>query len=168
VHVRRARPEDAAAIARVHTEAWQAAYEHVFGAERLATIDVAEREQRWRARLEAPEDAVVLVSEQEGAVTGFAVFGASRDEDTDAADGEVHGIYVHPSRWGAGEGRALLAAALDGLRARGFRDATLWVLDDNPRARRFYEREGWRLVDGKKHDTFFDIEITELRYRVRL
>src|SRR2546429_9961172 len=34
--VRPARPDDAAAVAGVHVRTWQAAYEHVFGAERLA------------------------------------------------------------------------------------------------------------------------------------
>ena len=37
-------PEDAAALAEVHTRSWQSAYEHVFGAELLAGIDVSRRQ----------------------------------------------------------------------------------------------------------------------------
>jgi hypothetical protein len=41
--IRPARPEDAGAVAEVHTRSWQATYEHLLGAERLATIDVGRR-----------------------------------------------------------------------------------------------------------------------------
>ena len=37
--------------------------------------------------------------------------------------------------------------ALEVLLAEGFKRCHLWVLDDNRRARRFYERLGWRLND---------------------
>jgi ribosomal protein S18 acetylase RimI-like enzyme len=42
---------------------------------------------------------------------------------------------------------ALHDAALEQLRADGYERCHLWVLEDNPRARRFYERMGWRLND---------------------
>jgi hypothetical protein len=35
-----------------------------------------------------------------------------------------------------------------GLRARGFEPITLWVLEKNERARRFYEIAGWTLDEG--------------------
>ena len=41
----------------------------------------------------------------------------------------------------------------------------LYVLDDNPRARRFYEREGWAVDGGTKREELLDVEITEVRYR---
>ena len=37
-----------------------------------------------------------------------------------------------------------MSAALVALRAAGFTTAMLWVLGTNARARRFYERRGWR------------------------
>jgi hypothetical protein len=39
------------------------------------------------------------------------------------------------------------------------------VLDDNPRARRFYEREGWAPDGRTKREELLDVEITEVRYR---
>ena len=58
-----------------------------------------------------------------------------------------------------------MQAGLDAMRARGYRDAVLWVLDDNPRARRFYEREGWALDGRTKREEFLGVAITEVRYR---
>ena len=162
--VRRARPEDAAAIADLHVRTWQAAYEHVFGADRLATLDAAARRSRWEQILRETEQAT-LVAEQEGRVVGVATVGESRDDD---AEGEVWGIYAAPEAWGTGAGPELMRAGLDELRARGHRDAILWVLEDNPRARRFYEREGWALDGAEKQDEFLGLEVAEVRYRIAL
>ena len=52
MRTRFATPDDAEAIGRIHTVAWQVGYEHVFGAENLATIDEAARRARWRERLD--------------------------------------------------------------------------------------------------------------------
>ena len=57
----------------------------------------------------------------------------------------------HPRSWGAGHGSALHEAAMDHLAKEGFGEAVLWVLEGNERARRFYERRGWR-ADGARGD----------------
>ena len=146
---------------------WQAAYEHAFGAERLAAIDLRAREERWRQRLAEPEDrrGIVLVAEEEGSVVGFASCGESRDT---AGEAELYAIYVLPETWGSGAGPALMAAAVAALRTSGFDTASLWVLEDNPRARRFYEREGWARDGGRREEEFLDTTVTEVSYRITL
>ena len=75
---------------------------------------------------------------------------------------------MHPQHWGTGVGRALIEAGEDELRRLGHRDAILWVLDDNPRARRFYERAGWS-VDGEAREIhIFGFDVAEVRYTKRL
>jgi GNAT superfamily N-acetyltransferase len=162
VHVRPARPEDAAAIAAVHVRTWQAAYEHVFGSGRLAALDeqLPARVERWERLLR--DDGGVWIAEDGGSILGFAGCGPSRDAD---ADGELYSIYVLPEAWGSGAGAALMAVARDHLRA-GYVESILWVLDDNPRARRFYEREGWTADGERKTDTFLGVEVGEVRYRL--
>jgi ribosomal protein S18 acetylase RimI-like enzyme len=165
VRVRPARPEDAAAIAAVHVRTWQVAYEHVFGAERLATLDVEQRRTQWEGRLGEPDPHWRLfVAETEGHVVGFATAGASRETDD---EGELYGIYVLPEAWGSGAGPALMRAALESLREGGFPTATLRVLEDNPRARRFYEREGWA-VDGRREGVHLGVRTVEVGYRIKL
>jgi ribosomal protein S18 acetylase RimI-like enzyme len=150
----------------LHVRTWQAAYEHVFGADRLATIDLQAREERWRQRLAARERRhVVVVAEEGGSVVGFASCGESRDT---AGEAELYSIYVLPEAWGSGAGPALMAAALAALRANGFAAASLWVLEDNPRARRFYEREGWVRDGGRREEEFLGVTITEVGYRITL
>jgi GNAT superfamily N-acetyltransferase len=172
MQVRPARVDDAAAIADAHTRAWQAAYEHVFGAENLATID-SERRRRWWERCVREGLETVLVAEKDGRVVAFASLGPAREDAArddaareDAARGELYAIYALPEAWGSGAGPALLEAGVEALREGGYREAILWVLDDNPRARRFYEREGWTPDGGTKTDAFFGVRVTEVRYRL--
>ena len=54
----------------------------------------------------------------------------------------MYAIYVRPEAWGTGSGWALMDAAVAWLAER-WREAILWVAEENPRARRFYERYGW-------------------------
>jgi GNAT superfamily N-acetyltransferase len=97
---------------------------------------------------------------------GFAAVGPTRDEDQNPERvGEVRAIYVLPDAWGTGLGRQLMAAALERLAAEGFAQATLWVLDSNARARRFYEAGGWAAEGAVKHDDSRGFPMTEVRYR---
>ena len=164
--VRDARREDAAAIARVHTRSWQVAYAHLFPAEALAGISVERRAAWWAEWLPASRPrAAIIVAEVEGEVRGFASVGAARERDR---LGELHAIYVDPDHWGAGLGRALIAEADERLRAADFDEAILWVLEDNPRTRRFYEAAGWSDDGGSKRETYLGTEVSVVRYRKRL
>jgi GNAT superfamily N-acetyltransferase len=161
---------DADELARVHVETWRAAYAHAFPADRLAALSVQERAALWGEILARRDPhARNLVADRGGRLLGFASTGRSRDPDAGDETGELYGIYVLPEAWGHGVGRRLLADAEAALRQAGFRQATLWVLDDNPRARRFYEASGWAVDGAEKEDTVLgDVRITEVRYRTRL
>jgi ribosomal protein S18 acetylase RimI-like enzyme len=171
VEVRAGDPHDAESVARIHVETWQRAYAHVFpqaGLDRLAA-GLDGRIQFWRETIESDENVRVLVACQEARIIGFASGGPSRDEGADPTrEGELYAIYVLPEAWGTGAGRALNTCLLALLRADGFEEAVLWVLDDNPRARRFYELASWRLDGGVKEDTFLDTPVREVRYRIAL
>jgi ribosomal protein S18 acetylase RimI-like enzyme len=61
--------------------------------------------------------------------------------------GELYALYVAPAWWSAGAGRALMGSVLAALGEARYLRAVLWVLADNVRARRFYERAGFA-ADG--------------------
>ena len=88
----------------------------------------------------------------------------SRDE---RGVGELYAIYVEPSSWSTGAGRALIERAEQELAER-YDQATLWVLEDNPRARGFYERAGWTSDGGRKAEERLGVRAPEVRYRKRL
>jgi GNAT superfamily N-acetyltransferase len=159
--VRDAELDDVAAIAAVHVRGWQHAYAHLFAQEDLARISIERRKDVAR---EALLSAVALVAERDGEVVGFAFAGPSRDQNRVA---ELYSIYVDPNAWGTGLGRDLLVEVEQRLREQSFGEAELWVLADNPRARRFYEAAGWTAADLQTI-TIFGNEVPEIRYRRRL
>ena len=157
--VRPGTPEDAEGVARVHVETWQAAYAHTLPRQQLAALsvqDAVDRSRRWPP---------TFVAERDGEIVGFVSVGAGRDP---GSDGELFAIYVHPQAWGTGTGRALIEAGEGELRRLGHRDAILWVLGDNPRARRFYELAGWSLDDDARDIRIFGFDVAEVRYSKRL
>lgn len=164
--VRRGRVDDAPDIARVHVAAWRAAYQHAFTSKYLAALSMPERENRWRDALADRQEAV-FVAESDGGVVGFIAVGSSRDADasTRHRDGELHTIYVHPDYWGAETGAELHDVGVQALIDDDYQEATLWVLDTNTRARRFYVRCGWTPDGGAKHGEYGGTSILEVRYR---
>ena len=164
--VRPATQNDADAIGRIQVESWRVAYTGLLPAATTAAFDVGARQQLWHeglARAPRPGSAT-FVGTVDGEAVGFATVGASQSED---GIGELYAIYVHPSNWGHGAGRALIEQSELSLRDSGFPSALLWVLDGNERAERFYRSAGW-LRDGEKDDVFQGADVVELRYRRQL
>ena len=52
-------------------------------------------------------------------------------------------IYVQPDVYRRGYGRALFTFAVNRLRENGYSKIYLWVLEENRRARSFYEAMGY-------------------------
>ncbi|HEY5294520.1 MAG TPA: GNAT family N-acetyltransferase [Gaiellaceae bacterium] len=166
MELRRATGDDALAIETIRVEGWRAAYRHVFPPAELDALPIDER--RWRPRLETPPAGwTTLVAEYDRAVVGFASAGPSRDEHgLGLGLGELYALYVDPEHWSSGAGRMLIEAAEARLAAE-YAEATLWVLDDNPRACRFYERAGWAPDGATKAEERLGVRALEVRYRKR-
>lgn len=140
--IRRASPDDARSVAEVHVDSWRHAYRGMLPDAYLDRLSVDDREAMWREAF-AEDTSGAFVAEVGDRIVGFASFGPSRDDDASETVAEVPAIYVEPSEVGRGVGRRLLEAATAALRDAGYRRATLWVLEANERARRFYEKSGW-------------------------
>jgi len=167
--IREAVPADARSIAEIHVRSWQASYRGQLTDDYLDGLSVEERLEQNRRSLEEPPAGWRTWVAQEGKdVVGFAVTGPSQDADATERTGEVYAIYLEPDRVGTGAGRELFEHAVGDLRGRGFEAATLWVLETNERARRFYEVAGWR-ADGTVTSERVDCEMRPtMRYRIDL
>jgi RimJ/RimL family protein N-acetyltransferase len=173
MRIREAQVGDAAAIAAVHVRSWQAAYRGLLPQDLLDGLDPERRRAGWEQVLGAADRrgaatllAETLLAERTGEVVAFADVRASRDADADPASvGELTSIYAVPEVWGGGVGRELLAVSVAHLAAAGYREATLWVLDTNDRARRFYAAAGWRPDGAVKRDEEAGVVLDEVRYR---
>jgi RimJ/RimL family protein N-acetyltransferase len=154
--IRRAVPEDAPRLASVEVATWRAAYRGLMPDDYLESLSEVERAEAWRENLlkHGPTGRKrVLVAESEGEVVGFVRVGVVAEPD-EVEVGLVYLLYVRPDNWSRGLGWSLMRGAMDELRNLGARDAILWVLDENARARRFYEMLGWR-EDGRTSEEHF-------------
>lgn len=167
--IRPAELRDAGAIARVHIRSWQVAYRGQLPDAYLDGLDAEtdQRTSRWEGFIAdaASRNWVQRVAQDRDRVIGFVTFGPSGDKPVGPRVGEIYAIYVDPSYWDQGYGRALLTTAVQGLTDAGFSEATLWVLDTNTRARRFYEMAGWVTDGAAKTEHRGDVELREVRYR---
>ena len=161
--VRTARPADAEAIERIRIHGWQVGYRHVFPAAELDAMKSTGRAGRnaSSARRQAGRPSS---SRARGARSASP---RSARAATSTASASSYAIYVDPDEWSRGAGRALIARAEERL-AEEYAEATLWVLEDNPRARRFYEAAGWRTDGARQAVERLGVSPPEIRYRKRL
>ena len=165
VRVRLAMLADAPSVAIVHVGSWRSTYRGLVPEEYLDGLSVDRRRKAWEQLIaEASEDRGVLVLEDNDTVVGFCHFSPTRDDDAGPAAGEVTAIDLLASHWRRGGGSLLLVQAVQALTNAGFHRATLWVLDSNDRARRFYENHGWHPDGSIKVDDRGTFQLCELRY----
>ncbi|MEI5099345.1 GNAT family N-acetyltransferase [Streptomyces sp. PmtG] len=127
--LRRARAEDTAAIARIWHAGWSEGH---LGHVPDALLSVRTPESFVLRAPRRVDDTVVAVVD--GEVAGFVM----------VVDDEVEQVYVAEGHRGTGVAAVLLTEAERVVAAKGHRRAWLAVVDGNARARRFYERNGWR------------------------
>lgn len=147
--VRKATIDDAEAIGRVHYAAHVETYTGKFPDGVIESWTVQQRAEMW-ARVISGNTGEVWVAETPGGdsaaeLAGFATVGPTRDDEP-PRETELWSIYLLVDYQGSGLGQALLDVAL------GDRPASLWVLDDNPRARSFYRRNGFEPDGAEKLD----------------
>ncbi len=165
MHIRNAQITDAADIARIHVDTWRAAYKGIVPKKHLDKLSIENRENRWAAALKKSTAGTRVAVSDDGAIVGWTDFGPSREADGEGF-GELYAIYLDPPHWGRGIGRALLNDAVEKLRGRDYSAITLWVLEDNTRTRRFYEKAGFAPDGNKKNLTIEGKRLQELRYQL--
>ena len=150
--------DDRLAISRVYEESWKSAYQGIVPQAYLDGIP----EGRWAGKLDDPDWHTLVMLEGER-IIGTSTYCASRFRDMPGY-GEIVSIYLLPEYVGRGYGRALLKAGMDGLRHLGYVDIFLWVLEENARARRFYERCGFAADGGRLCANLGGAQLQEVRY----
>jgi|SRR5580692_8637683 len=183
---------DAAQVAAVQREGWFAAYDGIIAREIIDRVtapdDGARIRQTFRTRPwqrmivavaanpETPEPGEPQATRAAPVVVGYASFGPEVDvlgaswphpvsgAGQEGLVAELYALYVRPARWSTGTGRALMDRVIARTSAAGYRDIVLWVLEENARARRFYERAGYS-ADGATNVLDRLGGVLEVRYR---
>jgi ribosomal protein S18 acetylase RimI-like enzyme len=143
VEIRWARPDDEAALKRIDLATWTS---EVSPAPPRGS-DVTFFSDRTR-----PDE--VLVAEIDGQVAGYAALGQTVPIPSHRHVLDIRGLAVDPAHQGRGAGRHLVEACIAEATRQGAHKLTLRVLSWNTRARRLYEKCGFR-TEGVLKDEFF-------------
>ncbi len=140
--------------AYVHYKSWHETYTNLIDSEYMNNITLDKCEiiaHKWREN--------ILIAKDGERVIGFVGYGTYRDE-TLPEHGEVYAIYVLEEYHGLKVGYALMNAALEKL--TDYKKIAVWVLKDNNKAIRFYQRYGFRF-DGTDTEIMLGTSNTERR-----
>ena len=137
--------------AHVHWVTWHAAYTGLIDQSYLDKLTPEKCEEiayRW------PDN--ILIAKDGERVIGFLGYGS----DQNAPDtGELFALYVLPEYWGTGVAKRLFEAASEQLSAYPAID--LWVLKENARAIRFYQKCGFAATGEEQY--LPSVQATEIR-----
>lgn len=140
--------------AYVHWKSWQEAYPGIIDQRYLDSLTLDKCEKiafRWTDN--------IIVAKDGDSVIGFVGFGEYRNDELVNA-GEVFAVYILSQYYGKGVGYRLMQAAHAEL--AGYSKTAVWVLKENTRAIRFYERCGYRF-DGREEIIELGSPVTEVR-----
>lgn len=93
------------------------------------------------------DGAKLVLAWRDDRPVGFTLFAPG------AGSLEVFYLAVDPDAWGTGVASQLLLSAEGHARRTGRETLELWVINDNERAIRVYERAGWVATHMVKRDT---------------
>jgi GNAT superfamily N-acetyltransferase len=156
--VRPVRDVDAEALGRVHAACWHETYDHLISKAALESVSPKRLAELWTHWAQQGEDFRMVAALVDGEIIGFAGSGPAREDDAPRPR-ELYFIYLLDRWHSAGIGQALFDAATE-----PDEPIYLWVAEDNPRAHRFYLRNGFSLDGAKQVQPFLGEEITEVRF----
>ncbi len=150
--------DDKMMISKVYEESWKSAYKGIIPQDYLDSIP----EGRWASGLDH-RDWKTLACIDSGKIIGCSSVCESRFEQFPGW-GEVISIYLLPDYIGKGYGKILMDSVLSELKGLGYERVFLWVLEENIRARHFYEQYGFLPTNDFLDDTIGGKNLREVRY----
>ena len=162
---RRAKLNDAEAIARLLISSWKYAYKKIMPAEFLADLSVNDWTKGWKSHLNKPENEVyvLLVDQEIIGVVEICSFKKEYSQYTRYRDYiEIPVFYLLSNKIGMGYGRKMMAEVLAVIRDRDTKGIAIWVLEQNKPAISFYEISGFSFTGKMK--TFLQGNLKELLY----
>lgn len=150
--------DDLFAVSNVYEQSWKYAYRGIIPQAYLDSIPAG----RWASGI-ARENMKSLLLLENQCIIGTAAICKSRWEEYPDF-GEIVSIYLLPEFMGRGYGAALFRRCTEELHAQGYDKILLWVLEENARARRFYEKNGFVCAEVYREDSIGGKALREVLY----
>jgi ribosomal protein S18 acetylase RimI-like enzyme len=148
---RKAKPNEAEAIATLHAQSWQVAYKGILSDAFLKDEVLDNRLKVWQNRFDNPPNNVfICVAAEENDLKGFVCVYGNDDEQWGSL---IDNLHVLPNLKGQGIGKKLMQKAATWA-SKNYPNAGLylWVYEENHAARQFYERMGGENVESEFYE----------------
>lgn len=160
INIRYATLNDSESCANIHARSWLFAYDRC-----VDRNIIEEYNTRWPMiwpKMLAKNENSHYVIEVGEKIIGFLTVNPARDADLPDTVYELVALYLDPDYIGKSFGRQAMAWVKNEIISRGYNTVSLWVLEQNSRARRFYEKSGFIFEGNSKPSGLGDT--VELRY----
>lgn len=150
-------------IGYIHATAWHQAYEGIVPDAFLNLFTPANRAASFRKN--APiwdAEAYLFMAEEQAA--GLAFLTKDHEETAAENSGEISAIYFLSDYWGTEYTHKAMDFCIERLKELGYKSISIWVLEDNIRARRFYEKYGFGL-SGATKEIHLGNSLSEVQYK---
>jgi GNAT superfamily N-acetyltransferase len=163
VLIRNATKDDVEVLGLIYSLSYQAAFKDIIPDNILENVFSLERRTDGLMKEISVGTPVNTILFYEDIPVGLLTYGKPKDEDSDDSSIEIWRIYLLPTYWGQNVGIDLLDWGIKEIQGKGHKKIILWVLEENSRARKFYEKMGF-IHDGVTRVINVGKELTDLRY----
>lgn len=137
--IRKARLDDAEAIADIHVTSWKSTYVDLLDEKDLSNMTFENRKILWETKLQVQKkNQCTFVIHNEEKIAGFISGGPERTKRFNY-ESEIYTIYLLPEYQKQGLGTRLLRVFAEEMKQQGHQSLLVWILKKNPSSR-FYER----------------------------
>ena len=145
-------PNDANSIAYIICETWKEAYKDIISKEFMKEkTNIEDRTILFKKILSENKQSAYIILDN-NKPCGVLPCEVSRDEDFTVTF-EIIAIYFLPEYWGKGFESHTIEYVIKEIKNKGYNKISLWTLEKNERAKRFYEKCGF-VADIKKECDF--------------
>ena len=151
---------DAKCCADIHAKSWEFAYRDIVSKDIIDKHNI-----RWPMiwdKMLANNTNSHYVVIYDSIIIGFLTIAISRDDDLNKSFYEIIGLYLSPQYISRGFGKLTMDWIKQEVKSRGYDKISLWVLEENTHARKFYEKAGFK-ADGKNKPSGL-ADAREVRY----
>jgi len=163
MNIRIAKDErDSRSASYIYAMSWKSAYKGILSEKVLEDIPLDRWVDAFNGNYQTRRFEVAIMN-IDGEDIGAGAYGLSRDYH-DPAIGEITSMYFLDAVWGKGYAESLMHFMLGRLKETGCSKVHVWVLKDNRRAQRFYEKCGFQKTQNAKATFIKDEENIIVEY----
>lgn len=145
----------------VFCESWKVAYKNILSEEEIEKNTNKEKRKQMFTSLFISENGYFFIAYDESFPCGIVY--ARIDIKNNI---EIVALYTIPDYWGKGVGKKLMDIVLETAKKYNLRKMELWTLDKNFRARKFYEKYGFKCLNEYKDSGF--VNLKEVSYNMEI